>query len=101
MHILYSPQAIANNNLISYQFGTDSIIAEYKNISDMFDFSQMPDGEIYLYDSEARPLFETALEFMPISRAYRENGALHVELIKFYKEETADGNDKNPKEFDV
>jgi hypothetical protein len=74
MKVLYSPQ-VNPNKKIEYKFIGETIIATFEKVSDTFDFSSMPEGEIID--------IETTLSVNPITFAKRENGILYVELLNF------------------
>lgn len=74
MRILYSPQR--SDDTIRYNFGPDIIQATYGDQTDTFDFTEMPDGRA--------ENIETSLPINPIIEAWRENGVLHVKLLKFH-----------------
>lgn len=73
MRILFSPQR--DDRRINYMFGSDVITAEIDGQTDVFDFSQMPDGEAVS--------IETTLPVNPIISARRVNGVLEVVLLNF------------------
>lgn len=79
MRILLSPQVCEEQ--ITYSFEGEAIHATIGEITDTFDFSSFPDGEIHSND------ITTTLPIVPISFARRENGVLSVELINFISEE--------------
>lgn len=74
MKILFSPQR--SDNSINYTFNDEIITATIDNITDVFDFSAMPNGKL---DS-----IETALPVNPIISAERINGELKVQLLYFH-----------------
>ncbi|WP_096269510.1 hypothetical protein [Paucisalibacillus globulus] len=74
MRVLYSPQR--NDDKINYSFEKDKIIAEYKGLEDIFDFSLLPDGKL--------DYVETTLEVNPVRAAERINGELQVILLYFH-----------------
>ena len=85
MKIMYSPQMRVNEK-INYVFQGDKITASYNGITDEFDFTGMPDGELAIYDTSVMPcipLFKTTLEFLPIISANKKDGILSVTLMKF------------------
>lgn len=85
--ILFIPQEIKGE--LSYAFQGEKIIATMNGITDEFDFSDLPDGELQLsefVDGNHIPRMETTLEENPILFAKRENGVLWVELLNFISE---------------
>lgn len=95
MMVLYSPQV--SDKEIIYSFDGDVITATIDGITDTFDFTGMPDGQLQLYGSKPpfEPLFITSLPLMPILSAKRENGVLQVEILRFIGAD-ADENEKYP-----
>ena len=75
MRIFLSPQ-LADGEII-YTFNRDKITAKFGDVTDTFDFSDFPDGEL-----EAGEI-ETTLPVNPILSAKREDGVLSVELLNF------------------
>lgn len=49
--------------------------------TDIFDFTDMPNGELEFYDAEGNSLIETVLDEVPILNAKKENGVLTVEIL--------------------
>lgn len=80
MIIKLSPQ-IRDDNTIWYEIEEHKITATINGISDTFDFTDMPDGELQLWDDEENELIETKLDEVPISSAKKENGILFVEIV--------------------
>ena len=82
MKVLFSPQVRENERII-YEFEENIIKATHRGITDTFDFTSFPDGELQLYDEETEEeLIETELE-NPIRSARKENGVLHVKLMNY------------------
>ena len=80
MRILFSPQVPAvEGRRIHYTFGNDVIIAEIDGQTDVFDFSQMPDGTAVD--------IETTLPDNPIRSARRVNGVLEVVLLNWIEQD--------------
>ncbi len=73
MKILLSPQR--SNRKIKYKFEGEKVIATIDNVTDIFDFSTMPDGIMYEVG--------TTLDMNPIISAKRADGILYVELLNF------------------
>jgi len=77
MLIRYSPQRA--DRQLSYTFPQPDVVeATLDGVTDRFDFSSLPDGEL---DVSA---LETALDICPILAARRVNGQLEVTLLKFH-----------------
>src|SRR5690606_9977078 len=77
MLLRYSPQRA--DHQLSYAFPAPDVIeATLDGVSDVFDFSALPDGEL---DVSA---LETTLPIGPIISARRVNGQLEVTLLKFH-----------------
>lgn len=72
MIIFWSPQR--SNTDISYQFNGDVITVTLDGELDVFDFTNMPDGEA----SE----ITSSLDICPILSAKRVSGVLHVTLLR-------------------
>ena len=80
MKILYSPQR--RDDVIEYEFEHDIVHVMYKNQTETFDFSGMPDGRA--------ENIETSLPINPIIEAWRENGILHVKLLKYHSADASE-----------
>ena len=80
MNILMSPQ-VRFSDKIWYEIKEDRITATINGVTDTFDFTGMPDGELQLYGSEGESMIETVLEEVPILGAEKTNGVLTVELL--------------------
>ena len=80
MIIKLSPQ-VRDFNKIWYEITENNIKATINGVSDTFDFTDMPDGELQLYDDEGKSLIETALSEVPILSAKKEDGILTVETL--------------------
>jgi len=77
MRITYSPQR--SDRQLSYAFPAPDVIeATLDGVTDRFDFSGLPDGEL---DVSA---LETTLDICPVLAARRVNGKLEVTLLKFH-----------------
>ena len=59
----------------SYEIVGEIITATYKGVTDIFDFTDLPDG---LLES-----IETTLEVQPIISAIKTNGVMRIELLNF------------------
>ena len=80
MIIKLSPQ-VRENNKIWYEIEKQRITATINGISDTFDFTEMPNGELQMWDDEGNELIETELDEVPIISAKKENGELTVEIL--------------------
>ena len=49
--------------------------------TDIFDFTDMPNGKLEFYDAEGNSLIETVLDDVPILNAIKEDGVLTVEIL--------------------
>ena len=74
MKVRFSPQV--NQNRIEYTFGNDVITATLNDVTETFDFSEMPNGIAESIKSEV-------FEFDPVLSAKKENGILYLKLINF------------------
>ena len=72
MRITYSPQR--SDRSITYTFDGDRITATLDGVSDVFDFTSLPDGE-------AAGIIST-LDPCPVLSARRVNGELNVTLLR-------------------
>lgn len=91
MKILLSPQ-VRDNKKIWYKIEHQKITATINDVSDTFDFSDMPNGELELYDKDGNSIIQTRLEEVPIVTAKKTNGQLFVEILF-----SIDSVEKNPK----
>jgi len=77
MLVHYSPQR--SDRKLSYAFPEPDVIeATLDGVTDRFDFSGLPDGEL---DTEA---LATTLDICPVLAARRVDGQLEVTLLKFH-----------------
>jgi hypothetical protein len=97
MKILYSPQ-LNEIDILNYHFESEKITATLNGQSDIFDFSQMPNGKAMGGYQEA-PI-TTNLGINPIVEAIRENGILKVTLVNFIGMDASE-EDKFPNWKDV
>ena len=79
MIIQLSPQ-VRENNKIWYEIEHQKITATINNVSDTFDFTDMPDGKLQLHD-EDNNMIETTLDEVPILGAEKTDGVLTVEIL--------------------
>lgn len=80
--VLFSPQ-VRDTERIAYQFQGEIVRATFKGVTDEFDFSEFPDGELEVTSEFGDVLLETALEFNPILAGKKENGNLYLTLMNF------------------
>ena len=83
MKIKYSPSVAHDGRTLTYFFTGETIVATYNGVNDLFDFSDMPDGELAINYSTGDLDVETILEVNPIVSAKRVDGVLYIELLKF------------------
>lgn len=81
MQVKYSPQR--SDDKIGYEFNGEIITITIGEVSDVFDFSTIPDG--VMVTDEDNPVV-TTLPINPIVSAKRVNGELFLELLYFYGE---------------
>ena len=84
MKILKSPQVRADEKRFEFEFSGETITAVFDDITDVFDFSGFPDGEVDF------SMVETVLECNPILKAQRVDGTLSVELLNFISEDASE-----------
>lgn len=80
MKILMSPQG-RDRDRIWYEIEDQKITATINGVEDTFDFTNMPDGELQLYDEEGNDLIESILDEVPILGAEKTDGVLTVEIL--------------------
>ena len=80
MRILFSPQ-VRDDNTIWYEIENQKITAKINDITDTFDFTDMPNGKLQLWDDEGSELIETVLDEVPILGAEKKDGVLTVEIL--------------------
>ena len=66
-----------NNSVFLYTIEGEKITASYEGKTDVFDFTNMPNGAATFLD------IESDLAYNPIITAVREDGVLTVTLIEF------------------
>lgn len=81
MKVFFSPQYNPNEK-IKYEFENEIIKVTYNGITDIFDFSTMPDGKA--------TDIETVLQFNPIISAERKEGVLYVKLLNFIDDDATE-----------
>lgn len=80
MIIKLSPQVRVRDK-IWYEIEYQKITATINGASDTFDFTDMPDGELKVWDDEGNNLIETTLDEVPITGADKKDGVLTVEIL--------------------
>lgn len=80
MIIKLSPQ-VRDDNKIWYKVEEQKITATIDGVLDTFDFTDMPNGELQLYDTEGESIIETTLDEVPILSAKKIDGVLTVEIL--------------------
>lgn len=80
MIIKLSPQ-VRDDNKIWYDIENQKITATINNVSDTFDFTDMPEGELQMYDEYGESLIDTTLNEVPLLNAKKEDGVLTVEIL--------------------
>lgn len=80
MIIKLSPQGRSENK-IWYEITENKITATINDVSDTFDFTDMPNGELQMRDEDGNSLIETTLDEVPILGAEKTDGVLTVEIL--------------------
>lgn len=75
MNVIYIQQVPSDHSTIVYVIEGEVITVTIGEVTDTFDFSSFPDGEVHYYE------IDTALPVQPIIHAKRENGSLTVTLL--------------------
>ena len=75
-----SPQG-RDRDKIWYEIEHQKITATINGVSDTFDFRDMPDGELQLWDRYGNDLTETTLDEVPILGAKKKDGVLTVDIL--------------------
>ena len=87
MRILFTPQIPLDGDSIKYTFDGDIIDVKvtYQGMiyRDTFDFSNVPDGEMKMYDENGNEAVQTELPISVLLGAKRVNGELKVELLNW------------------
>ena len=94
MRIYKSPQIRADEKRFEFEFSGEMIIATFDDVSDTFDFTGLPDGEVDY------SMIETILEYNPILKATKVDGILSVELLNFISEDATE-EEKFPEWIEV
>ena len=80
MKVLLSPQ-VRDNSKVWYEIKENKITATINDVSDTFDFTDMPNGKLQLYDSNGESMIESTLDEIPILGAEKTDGVLTVEIL--------------------
>ena len=80
MNIKMIPQCRSENK-IWYDIEYQKITATINGVSDTFDFTDMPDGELRVWDDFGEVLLKTNLPEIPIYEAKKVDGVLWVEIL--------------------
>ena len=94
MRIYKSPQVRADENRFEFEFYGEVVVATFDGVSDTFDFTGFPDGEV------GYSMIETVLEYNPILKATKVDGILSVELLNFISEDATE-EEKFPEWIEV
>lgn len=80
INIKMIPQ-VRDKDKIWYEIEHQKIKVTINNISDTFDFTDMPDGELRVWDDFGEVLLKTSLPEIPIYGAKKVDGILWVEIL--------------------
>lgn len=80
MKVLLSPQ-VRDNSKVWYEIEHQKITITINDVSDTFDFTDMPNGKLQLYDSNGESMIESTLDEIPILGAEKTDGVLTVEIL--------------------
>ena len=94
MRIYKSPQVGADEKRFEFEFSGETITVIFDSVSDTFDFTGFPDGEVDY------SMIETVLEYNPILKATKVDGVLSVELLNFISEDATE-EEKFPEWIEV
>lgn len=81
MRIFYSPQG-NERDTITYDIQGEVITATLNGVSDIFDFTELPDGIATEIISD--------LPINPVVKVEREAGVLYVELLNYIREDATE-----------
>lgn len=81
MKVLFISQ-VNDFDSLSYRFEGEKIIATLNGVTDVIDFTGMPDGVATSVTS--------TLKYNPVKEARRENGELYVKLLNFISKDAPD-----------
>lgn len=89
MKIFLQPQV--DENRINYNFKKETVEITIENITEEFDFSDLPDGKLVLRDEETDKIkIETSLKPFPIISAEKKDGVLYIELLNWISEDASE-----------
>ena len=94
MRIYKSPQVREDEKRFGFEFSGEMIVATFDGVSDTFDFTGLPDGEVNY------SMIETILAYSPIVSAKKVDGILSVELLNFIPEDATEA-EKFPEWIEV
>ena len=94
MRIYKSPQVSSNGKRFDFSFSGEIITVSIFGVSDTFDFTGFPDGEVDY------SMIETVLEYNPILKATKVDGILSVELLNLISEDATEA-EKFPEWIEV
>ena len=94
MRIYKSPQIRADEKRFEFEFSGEMIVATFDGVSDTFDFTGLPDGEVNY------SMIETILAYSPIVSAKKVDGILSVVLFIFISEDATE-EEKFPEWIEV
>lgn len=77
MKILFSPMNDDKERRIEYEFEENVIKATFEGVTDTFDFSGFPDGELWQRD------IESTIKEQTVIKAEKKDGVLWVVLFQF------------------
>lgn len=80
MIIKLSPQ-VRDDSKIWYEITENKITATINDTTDTFDFTDIPDGKLQVWDDEGNNLIESTLDEVPILGAEKTGGVLTVEIL--------------------
>ena len=84
----------ADEKRFEFEFSVEVIVATFDGVTDTFDFTGLPDGEVDY------SMIETILEYNPILKATKVDGILSVELLNFISEDATE-EEKFPEWIEV
>ena len=84
MRIFKSPQIRFDGIQFTFAFEGETVTATLNGVTDTFDFTGFPDGEMDSF------LIETVLKYNPIISAKKVDGILSVELLNFISEDATE-----------
>lgn len=81
MKVYLLPQ-VNNEIKTNYIFDKESLKISINGITESFDFTNVPNGVLDMYDHDTgKLLIDTSLDPFPIVKAERKDGVLYLELI--------------------